>query len=253
MNAKPIIICILALLLSSFAFAKPYGEKSRPDSAGDIVFADGTATAWREGLVFTEEQKKAAVAVIFYVGTECSNSGASRTLGVGLKNTGTDSTLQWAISSAAGNSTNITAILCTPRDSGSAPAATATFTGDLDGSDNWAVLCDAVDDEETSGKYPAWEWVNAYAKNNALSGEYAQGWYIPTLAELCMLYRAKDIVNAALETAGGTEIADTGYWSSSQGSFLNFYAWFVRFDAGTLVDCYYKGHNLSVCAVRAFN
>jgi len=45
MNAKPIIICILAtLVLSSVAFAKPYGEKSRPDSVGDIVFADGTAT-----------------------------------------------------------------------------------------------------------------------------------------------------------------------------------------------------------------
>ena len=110
---KIFLIFAAAVVLSSVAFAKPYGEKSRPDSVGDIVFADGTATAWREGLTLTDAQKKAAVAVIFYVGTECSNDSASRTLGVGLKNTGTDSTLQWAISSAAGYSTNITDIQCT--------------------------------------------------------------------------------------------------------------------------------------------
>lgn len=49
MKAKKIIFTALAVLfqiaLSSLAFAKPYGEKSRADSVGDIVFADGTATA----------------------------------------------------------------------------------------------------------------------------------------------------------------------------------------------------------------
>ena len=247
------IFLILAVLfvLSSLAFAKPYGEKSRPDSAGDIVFADGTATAWREGLTLTDAQKKAAVAVIFYVGTECSNGGASRTLGVGLKNTGTDSTLQWAISSAAGYSTNITAIQCTPSKSGSGKAATATFTDDLNGSDNWQALCDAVDDEETSGNYPAWEWVNAYATTANLTGDYASDWYLPTVAELSMLYRAKDTVNAALKAAGGTEIADTAYWSSSQISSGDG-AWNVWFDDGYLgYDTKYGDE--SVCGVRAFN
>ena len=259
---KLFLIFAALFVLSSVAFAKPYGEKSRADSAGDIVFADGTATAWREGLTLTEEQKNAAVAVIFYAGTECSNSGASRTLGVGLKNTGTDSTLQWAISSAAGYSTNIMDIQCTrsetaPTDGTAYYTYTSSnttyyITGDLDGSDNWQALCEAVSDEGTSGKYPAWEWVNAYAKNNALSGEYAQGWYIPTLAEFCMLYRAKDTVNAALEAAGGTEIADTGYWSSSQYSSYNNRAWNVWFDYGSLSNSL-KYANKSVCVVRAFN
>lgn len=53
MKAKKIIFTALAVLfqiaLSLLAFAKPYGEKSRADSVGDIVFADGTATAWCEG------------------------------------------------------------------------------------------------------------------------------------------------------------------------------------------------------------
>lgn len=42
MKAKKIIFTALAVLfqiaLSSLAFAKPYGEKSRADSVGDIVF-----------------------------------------------------------------------------------------------------------------------------------------------------------------------------------------------------------------------
>ena len=250
---KKIFLILAAVVLSSLAFAKPYGEKSRPDSVGDIVFADGTATAWREGLTLTEEQKKAAVAVIFYVGTECSNDSASRTLGVGLKNTGTDSTLQWAISNAAGYSTNITAIQCTPSESGDGKAATATFTGDLDGSDNWQALCEAVSDEGTSGNYPAWEWVNAYATTANLTGDYASGWYLPTVAELSMLYRVKATVNAALKAAGGTEIADTGYWSSSQGSSDDYSAWSVWFDFGFLSNFNENTYDISVCGVRAFN
>lgn len=255
MKANKIIICILsaAVVLSSVAFANPYGEKSRPDSVGDIVFADGTAMAWSEGLTLTDAQKKAAVAVIFYAGTECSNGGENRVLGVGLKNaTGSDNPLQWTKSNE-GFGKNFIAIQCTPSESGEDKASTATFTGDLDGSDNWQALCETVDDWKTSGNYPAWEWVNAYAKNNALSGEYVRGWYLPTVAELCMLYRAKDTVNAALETADGTKIADTVYWSSSQYSSNSHTAWIVRFSDGTLVDFGKNFIYLSVCTVRVFN
>ena len=59
---KKLFLILVAVVLSSVAVAKPYGEKSRPDRVGDIVFADGTATAWREGLTLTEGQKKAAKA-----------------------------------------------------------------------------------------------------------------------------------------------------------------------------------------------
>ena len=47
---KIFLLLAAAVMLSSVAFAKPYGEKSRHDSVGDIVFADGTATAWVIGL-----------------------------------------------------------------------------------------------------------------------------------------------------------------------------------------------------------
>ena len=234
------------------------GTKSPTEAkaVGDIVFSDGSATAYTSGLTLTDEQKAAAVAVIFYAGSASDILGA-KTLGVGLKNTNDETTKYLAFArnasgTAEGYNTNITAIQCTPSESGDGKAATATFTGDLDGSDNWTALCAAVNDEGTSGNYPAWEWVNAYATTANLTGEYASGWYLPTVAELCMLYRAKDTVNAALEKADGTIIVDNYYWSSSQSSSTNNKAWMVKFDSGKLMDTY-KGNKWYVCGVRAFN
>ena len=235
------------------------GTKSPTEAkaVGDIVFSDGSATAYTSGLTLTDEQKSKAVAVIFYAGSASDILGA-KTLGVGLKNTNDETTKTLAFArdasgnTAEGYNTNITAIQCTPSESGDGKAATATFTGDLDGSDNWTALCAAVNDEGTSGNYPAWEWVNAYATTANLTGEYASGWYLPTVAELCMLYRVKATVNAALEAAGGTKIVDNYYWSSSQSSSTNSKAWMVKFDNGKLIDTY-KGNKWYVCGVRAFN
>ena len=228
-------------------------------AVGDIVFNDGSATPYTADLTLTNELKSKAVAVIFYAGSASDTLGA-KTLGVGLKNTGADKELVWARSTSAddraeGCSTNITAIQCTPiaeEDGAAAAAATATFTGDTDGSDNWQALCDAVSDEGTSGNYPAWEWVNAYATTANLTDDYASGWYLPTVAELSMLYRVKDTVNSALEKAGGTEIVDAYYWSSSQSASSEGAAWYVSFGAGGYLDYYHKDMVRSVCTVRAF-
>ena len=225
-------------------------------AVGDIVFSDGSATPYSTDLTLSDAQKEAAIAVIYYAGSASDTLGA-KTLGVGLKNaTGSGNTLQWARytssdDKAEGYSTNITAIQCTPSEWESGAAATATFTGDLDGSDNWQALCEAVSDEGTSGNYPAWEWVNAYATENSLAGSYANGWYLPTLAELSMLYRVKDTVNSALEKAGGKKIADAVYCSSSQHDFGVICAWNVWFDDGKLFG-YNKYNLISVCPVRAF-
>lgn len=227
---------------------------SEAKAVGDIVFSDGSATAYTSELTLTDEQKSKAVAVIFYAGSASDTLGA-KTLGVGLQNaTGSGNTLRWARftssdDKAEGSSTDITAIQCTPVGD---EAATATFSGDLDGSDNWQALCNAVNDEDTSGNYPAWEWVNAYATTANLTDDYASGWYLPTVAELSMLYRAKDTVNSALEKAGGTKIADAYYWSSSQHASDTNFAWVVRFVNGDLRSNFGKSNDLSVCTVRAF-
>ena len=218
-------------------------------AVGDIVFSDGSATPYSTDLTLSNAQKGAAVAVIYYAGSSAEDVLGAKTLGVGLKNTGTDNYLAWAKNGVNGYGTNITAIQCTP---GSDNAVTAGFTDDTDGSDNWKALCDTVSDEDTSGNYPAWEWVNAYATSTAnLTGDYASGWYLPTVAELSMLYRAKNTVNSALEKAGGTEIADDLYWSSRQYASDYGAAWDVMFEDGELNYNDLINFRL-VCTVRAF-
>jgi Na+-driven multidrug efflux pump len=69
---------------------------------------------------------------------------------------------------------------------------------------------------------------------------------------LSMLYRVKDTVNAALEAAGGTKIADATYWSSSQYASDDSGAWFVWFDDGYLNVKSKTFDDSSVCTVRAF-
>ena len=265
MKKRITLVSLLLLGLSVAVFASPYGEKSRPTNVGDIVFADGTATAWHKGLTLTQEQKKATVAVIFYAGNTGDALG-KKMLGVGLRHaTGRENALSWArftsnTDKAEGYDAKIEGILCLPNRNSS--AENATFIGDTDGKNNWAVLCDAVNDEGKTGNYPAWEWVNAYASSASLTGECANGWYLPTVAELCMLYRAKDTVNAALDCAGGMKITDTGdcaaYWSSSQSPYNNNSAWSVWFEEDFIIKsgdlgAGEKHGEYSVCAIRNFS
>ena len=221
-------------------------------AVGDIVFNDGSATPYSSDLTLTDAQKSAAVAVIFYKGTSSDVLG-EKTLGVGLKNTKgeTTKTYRWAPYGTTGNTTKFTEIQCKPNGDGT--ASNSTFEGDLDGSDNWTKVCaaDTTAAENAATNYPAFNWVNNYATTNSLTGDYASGWYLPTVAELSMMYRVKANVNAALEKAGGTKIADTAYWSSSQYSSSRYSAWNVWFDDGGL-NGNSKDYYGSVCGVRAF-
>ena len=67
------------------------GKYEKPYKVGDIVFSDGSATPYEDGLTLTDEQKSKAVAVIFYAGSASDILGA-KTLGVGLKNTNDETT-----------------------------------------------------------------------------------------------------------------------------------------------------------------
>lgn len=191
------------------------GEKSKPDSIGDIVFADGSATAWTKGLTLTEEQKSKAVAVIFY--TPLNDS----MLGVGLRNTNGENPYEysWAKEDTTGCSTNFSTIVCTPKPRGSKTSEIAYFEGDKDGSDNWSAICalDSTAQAKIETNYPAFFWANNYAENHGLSGVLESGWYMPSIFELAELYREVETVNNALTAAGGNTIAkDRWYHSSSQ-------------------------------------
>lgn len=111
------------------------GSKPAPDTVGDIVFSDGSACAYTD--ILTSEQTDAAVAVIFYAGTETDSLG-KRVLGVGLKNSYGDGTgaMQWCISTAEGYY-NLDDLVC---EATTDSVTSAEFSGDLNGSDNWNVV-----------------------------------------------------------------------------------------------------------------
>ncbi|WP_455156600.1 DUF4959 domain-containing protein [Treponema socranskii] len=172
--------------------------------------------------------------------------------------------LQWAKEGTTGINTKFEGIICTPSVTESGAAASATFTGDTDGSDNWDYIC-SIDPEGTANaavNYPAFDWVLKYnTAYEAQLGSARPAWYMPSIAELCEVYKNKDAVNASLLKINGLNgtYADanlgTGYfWSSSQRSDDNSLAWAADFDSGYLNYFNYKLNKGDdyVCCIAGF-
>ena len=170
--------------------------------------------------------------------------------------------MQWAKENTRGYNTKFEEIVCTPSISYQTGAASsATFTGDTDGSDNWDYIC-SVDPEGTANaavNYPAFNWVNTYNETyKSKLGSARPAWYMPSIAELCEVYKNKDAVNASLLKIKGLDgtYADsnlgTGYfWSSSLHSDFNVSAWLAVFGSGNL-SLSNKGYNGDVCCIAGF-
>ncbi|MBR5095815.1 MAG: hypothetical protein IK094_01765 [Treponema sp.] len=207
--------------------AKRIGTKFKPDAIGDVVFSDGSATsakyAENMGITLTTTEKSKAVGIIFYVGKDCSNDGAtSRMLGVGMVQK--DAEMQWCDSSAKARTLSITDNIC--NSSGNYQTG-ITFTGDVDGSDNLTKMAshlasNSVDDTGTSGKYPPFDYCSTYSSLSGthLSGtSYTSGWYLPSAAEAYKMVRGGISAKKAFELCGATPITlGTNYISSSQYS-----------------------------------
>lgn len=226
---------------------------SEAKAVGDIVFSDGSASPYTTSYL-SFDSKMAAVAVIFYAGSSDDVLGA-KTLGLGLQSS-------WKIDGAfakdktTGFTTNFTEIQCTPSASGNGAARTATFTGDLDGSDNWAKICatDTTAEENAETNYPAFYKVNNYGTTyNVRGDDYQSGWYLPTVAELSMLYRVKDTVNAVMlgVLRGDASNLHDQYTSSSQCSSDDEQVWQVDFNNGNISPLSKNSYNYCR-AIRAF-
>ena len=209
---------------------------------GDVLLNDGTVIPYdKNNLSFTDEQKSNAVGVLY-----CDEYGVPKGW-LGLYNSyeGTNSgTYSWAKSDTVGDNTNFTDIICTPVDD--------IFIGDTDGSDNWAYICDmypvATADAETN--FPAFNYVNTYASTFSLTGDYAEGWYMPSIAELYYVFKSKTTVNNVLKALGGTEL-NSNYLSSSQYKDSAYSAWYINSYGGTGSGSK-DYNNFYVCCVRAF-
>ena len=248
------------------------GVYEKPYFVGDIVFTDGSATPYTAGMTITDEQKAAAIALIFYSGTGLNsgdNTTTSRTLGVGLKHYMGDR--EWCHNTANAYLKNITTIQCKPDDGGSEGNYTWTGEQDKDGSDNLEQIAAFLSAEgsgttdDTSGdgasdRYPTFYFAKNYKETakNIAGTDYEDGWYIPSLAELFQIYvngkgdsRVFD-VDTASETLGGSKFGTRDYWSSSQYTSYG-WAYHLRFEMGAwnAVDKAYGGNR--ICCIRAFN
>lgn len=203
------------------------GTKSAPDSLHDIVFADGTAIPYDANLTLNRYQKEAAVAYIFYKGTDLNNSGTDeRMLGVGFAK---DGTLKWCTTSAQAAGKNITTINCTVDDN--------TFTGVRNGKNNLQLIGTWLDekgytnDTETAiDEYPAFKLAKNYRNNtNAhIAGTiYDDGeWYLPSIAEVYWMMKCINEINTVSWTWMMRTTFDSAanYWSSTQYDGSNAYA-----------------------------
>ena len=261
---KVFFMLLIALAIFSFASCKNepahtpaasyIGTKAPGDAkaVGDVVFTDGSASPYTED--FTDAQKAAAIAVIFYAGDSNGVLGA-KTLGVGLERF--LGGVRWCLETANACNVCIDTIQCNPK--GSKGAYTFDANCDNDGSDNLSQIATKLgtnDDTATEANYPAFYFAKNYKTQatNLAGTSYEDVWYLPSLAELFEIWRNKTAVDTASEGCGGKIFGSNYYWSSSQyvsASYENV-AYGFDFSDGSW-NIYYKyGDYHFASAVRAF-
>lgn len=237
-------------------------KKAAPDAVGDIVFNDGTAVAYYEGLSLSATQKARAIAVVFYNGTEGAADGNPRVLGVGLKHS---EKRVWCTSEANFYGKSLESIQTGSGTSGSGPTMTYYFYGDLNGKDNLSNISEflkasengTTDDTEVTGHYPAFEFAKNYAGiegSHVSSTDYASGWWLPSAGELYKIWLNKSTVNDSLGACNSSSIGSVRYyWSASQYGNEQNKAYVIDFENQYGAPA--SGSFLSesaVCAIREF-
>ncbi|MGI5080311.1 DUF4959 domain-containing protein [Treponema denticola] len=245
-NYTVTVTCGSASIAGTFS-VKDYSEYT----VGKIVLADKTLKSKNEYTAI--EPSNPPVAII------AGLNGYGRAIGIALHISPSD--LRWAKNGSTGYNTKFEGIICTPSAEGSGAASTATFIGDIDGSDNWDYIC-GIDPEGTanaSQNYPAFHWVNRYNEEYADKlGGTNFAWYMPSLAELCEVYKNRAAINESLEKIHGlgnsyadSSLGTSCFWSSSQGSRSDIIAWQVYFSDG-IVDSNGKDNEYRVCCLAGF-
>ena len=216
---------------------------------GDIILTDGTKVSVANVATYTIDENNKPIGVVAMI---TDIYGVPTPKVIGLQKSANE--LVWAPEYTTGYNTEFTNIICTPSQTGTGTALTATFTGDTDGSDNWEEICD-VDPEGTQDaatNYPAFNFANTYGSTAGLTGTgYESGWYVPSIAELCEVYKNKDVIQTSLTKASGFKIGISWYWSSSQdASYYGAHAHKVYFSNG-YVGSYGKYSNDDVFVLQA--
>ena len=253
--------------------------KEKPNAVGDIVLSNGKSISYESAKDMDVEFK--AIAVIFYIGTDCNNGDDSteRILGVGLS----QNKMMCAAINAQAYNIKIPSIVCEPEEGGSAGNWTFPNTADRNGSDNFNQIAtflksqsglendtgltidgeaSSKNAEEAAELYPAFYFALNYKNqhgSNVVGTSYEDGWYLPSRAELFQIYksiRATDsVVEPAIEKCNGTVFGYDEYRSSSKSNhdtYTDGYEYILKFINGTWFEAN-DNFSYRVCAIREFN
>lgn len=223
-------------------------------TAGMIVLADKTRIAKENYTAINPSNPPVGIVFDIY--------GVPKILGLHVSN----QTLRWAKKSTRGYATLFKKIICTPDKTGDGAAETATFRGNTDGSNNWNHI-KSIDPDGTANavvaeNYPAFHWVNTYNTMYAAQlGSSNLMWYMPSIAELCEIYRNKEKIDTSLKAIHdlptGSTYADASiklasYWSSSQEEhYSGTYAWDIFLRTGNISRTE-KFIDILTCAIADF-
>ena len=106
--------------------------------------------------------------------------------------------------------------------------------GDLSGDKNTSAIISYFIGVHDAKKYAA-----------TLATEYEGAgktdWYLPSIGQLNMISRNKDVINAALRANGGTVLAKMWYWSSTE--YDKNFAWSINMGSSVIGQSSKKGHD----------
>lgn len=219
-----LVLCLVSLVLVFTGCKKIEEPLSISPKVGEIVLNDGSRVPFSRNIDLTPEQKKKAVAIIVMARRE-GNSIFEVALGLHQ-----DRDRSWG-----DDTISIPEIECWSTEGSKVSAARNTkITGDLFGHDNYR----KIREKNKQGSYDIFERAEEYSKISGvnITDKFTTEWYVPSLAELCELFKVKNTVNRALEALGKAQLRDL-YWSSSQfPSSEGKGAWLVNFNDGKLMN-----------------
>lgn len=245
---------------------------------GYIILANGTTVS--PGAFAEIDATNPPVAIVAFVNSD------GKTVGVGLhaseKMALAVSESDYFTSAANQNLAETTCanLICTAGGSYETTyqaAGNATFSGDSDGSDNWSIIKANVNDSDNEELYPGFYWANNYGTTyQDYLGGITSDWYIPSLPELCYIYRnlasikmaLTQITNCNVNDGNGNytyeaskysdSTFDSYYFSSSVNNncgtnILDYsYMWCVNFSDAYMIEATTWATTKSILVVRKF-
>lgn len=199
------------------------GLYGKPYELNDIMLSDGSVIPYKPGLVLTDEQKAAVQSIIFYIGSnkfDGNDKEPSCTLGLGLEES--SGKLKWCTADAHLYEEAFTYSKCTVNGN----AGNHTFIGNnnnLNGQYTFGYLKSAnyyYDKNCLDVKYPAFWFASQDdpdVTGSSASVSDVKPWYLPTIAEMFYVWKAKEDLNEVLDFLEGDVLRTNEiYWSSSQ-------------------------------------